>query len=188
MRHLELRSKSKQLNALRRLSCSFHIVVSMVLCSYRRFFLVTMMTKVWRTTDWKGLCQPSLFGCCPMTSRTASTFAWRSWAVVMVSRLMKIMLCWLCGNGDIFPEYSSHILLRLSLGNFPNRFFTSHSGWRLQREGIPVRQRSLCTGRVCGSCLWWGQWLWGWIRWEVLWWVIFPDEFFVNYFRLYILN
>ncbi|KAI4806606.1 hypothetical protein KUCAC02_017424 [Chaenocephalus aceratus] len=46
-----------------------------------RFSMVTMMTVGWQRAGWTGWCRLSLSGCCHMTSRTASTFALRSWAV-----------------------------------------------------------------------------------------------------------
>lgn len=55
-----------------------------------RFFMVTKMIEGWQRPDWTGWYRLSLSACCHTTSRMASTFDLRSWAVEMVSRLMLV--------------------------------------------------------------------------------------------------
>lgn len=57
-----------------------------------RFFMVTKMIEGWQRVDWTGWCRLSLSACCHMTSRMASTFDLRSWAVGMVRRYFNAAL------------------------------------------------------------------------------------------------
>lgn len=54
-----------------------------------------MTTEVWLSAGWTGWCLLSLFVCCHTTSRTASTFVWRSWAAQTVRRFTHLSLSYL---------------------------------------------------------------------------------------------
>lgn len=60
---------------------------SMVCFSLCRFFLVTKMIEALQRSTWTGWCQHNSYDCFRMTSRMASTCAWRSWAAEMVITL-----------------------------------------------------------------------------------------------------
>ena len=72
-----------------------------------RFFLVTMMTEGWLRADWTGWCPLSLFACCHMIFRMASTFDLRLWAVVMVGRLLECHFVCQFVHKSTFKSFSS---------------------------------------------------------------------------------
>ncbi len=90
----------------------FQIVKLIHYHSPSRFFMVTMMIEGCQRPGWTGWCWVSLSACCHSTSRMASTFDLRSWAVEMVSLISLMLLCWrymiLCTN--VIQMFSSPLL------------------------------------------------------------------------------
>lgn len=90
---------------------------SIICCFLSRFFLVTMMIKVWQRSTWTGWCQHDLYACSHMTSRMESTCDWRSWAVEMVIKLFNSTLMTLL---HLFYPNMLSSAPRLSMGDYPN--------------------------------------------------------------------
>lgn len=98
---------------------------SVLCCLLSRFFLVTMMIKVWQRSTWTEWCQHDLYACSLMTSRTAFTCDWRSWAAEMVITLFNSTLLTLL---SAFILTCSHLHLGYQPWMTPNPLSSASPG------------------------------------------------------------